>query len=201
MNPASMNPAGMNPAGMGQADRDQAGQEAFSIPALPAELLDRPLDYLAADHERHRAVCAFLKRVVREGAIRGASAGAVAGFLNKEFPLHLADEHDALYPALVKRSRDDEDFVAALQRIAAAQDAAVASLTPVVSGLKAVSALPAARLTPQLAQALDEYVREEEQRLAFENAVILRIADVRLRKSDIEAIRGDMKARRGVGGR
>ncbi|HUN12774.1 MAG TPA: hemerythrin domain-containing protein, partial [Rhabdaerophilum sp.] len=148
MNPASMNPAGMNPAGMGQADRDQAGQEAFSIPALPAELLDRPLDYLAADHERHRAVCAFLKRVVRDGAIRGA----VAGFLNKEFPLHLADEHGALYPALVRRSRDDEDFVAALQRIAAAQDAAVASLTPVVSGLKAVSALPAARLTPQLAQ-------------------------------------------------
>lgn len=184
----------MNPAKTGNIE-----QESFSVPPLPAELLERPLDYLAADHERHRAVCAFLKRVVREGAIQGTSAGAIAGFLNTEFPLHLADEHDALYPALVRRSRDDVEFVAALQRIAAAHDAAVTSLSPLVSGLKAVSTLPAARLSPQLAQALEEYVREEEKRLAFENAVILRIADVRLRKSDIEAIRGDMKARRGVG--
>lgn len=183
----------MNPANISKGE-----QETFSVPSLPAELLERPLDYLAADHERHRAVCAFLRRVVKDGAIQGASAGAVAGFLNKEFPLHLADEHDALYPALVRRSRDDMEFVAALQRVAAAHDAAVASLSPVVSGLKAVSSLPAARLSPQLAQALDDYVREEEKRLAFENAVILRIADVRLRKSDIEAIRGDMKARRGI---
>lgn len=183
----------MNPAKPGRTE-----PEAFFIPPLPADLLERPLDYLAADHDRHRAVCAFLKRVVREGAIQGTSAGAVAGFLREEFPLHLADEHDALYPALVKRSRDDVEFVAALERIAAAHDAAVASLSSVVSGLKAVSTLPSARLSSHLAQALENYVREEEKRLAFESAVILRIADVRLRKSDIDAIRGDMKARRGV---
>lgn len=177
----------------------KAEPAGFSVPSLPAELLDRPLDYLAADHERHRAVCAFLRRVLREGEIQGASASAVAAFLNKEFPLHLADEHEALYPALVRRSRDDVEFVAALQRIATAHDAAGAGLAELVSALKAVSTLPAARLSSHLARVLEDYVREEEKRLAFENGVILRIADVRLRRSDIESIRRDMQTRRGMG--
>jgi hypothetical protein len=170
----------------------------FVVPVLPAGLLDKPLDYIVADHDRHRAVCAYLKRVARWGAIDRASALDIAEFLNEDFRLHLLDESVSLYPALCRRSPDDTEFVRSIRTMEEFHSRSNETLKTLVPELRGLGAGASARISSEFSAALLDYARSEDQSLAFENAVIMVIAGVRLKKNDIEAIRTEMKRRRGM---
>ncbi len=61
-----------------------------------------------------------------------------------------------------------------------------------------MSAKKRVRMSGELSDLISEYAKKEHENLAYENAVIMSIAEVRLKKSDIAKIRMSMKLRRGV---
>lgn len=169
----------------------------FSVPALPPELLDLPLEYLIADHDRHRAVCAYLRQVARDEKIDGTSAREIARFLRDELKPHFEDERLLLYPTLRSRSADDLDFIRSLQEVEACHTGSEAFIDDLVDRLGSLPAHDLSPISHELSERLTAYVEREHQSLMFENAVIMVIAEVRLRKNDIEKLRIAMKTRRG----
>lgn len=170
----------------------------IALSALPAGLLEKPLDYLMADHDRQRAVCAYLKQAVRLERIDRASARAISGFLAEDLKQHFDDERLALYPALISRSADDAEFTHSIRHIERVHAGSEGMVDYLIEHLQRLASRNVTHLSPEFSELLLEYARQEQQSLAFENSVILAIAGVRLKKSDLGRISADMKARRGV---
>lgn len=168
------------------------------IPELSPDLLERPLEYFIADHDRHRAICTYLKRVAREATIDGASARKLSVFLQGEMKRHFEDERLSLFPALLNRSTDDLDFVQALRKIEDFHTGSEILIDHLAVHFERIAPEGTASLSPALSELLADYAAKEHQNLAFENSVIMVIAGVRLKKGDIEKIRASMKARRGL---
>jgi hypothetical protein len=174
--------------------------ESLSIPALPDDLLETPLHYIAADHDRLRAVCAYLKRAAREGIIDGASAQRLAAFFRDDVKRHFEDERISLYPALLSRSADDAEFVQSIRKVEAFHAASAMFIDYLATHLAEIPHKDATRLPPEFSELIADYAEREYQSLAFENSVIMSIAGVRHKKGDVERMRVGMKARRGLPG-
>ncbi len=172
--------------------------DAFSMPPLSPELLERPLDYLVADHDRHRALCVHLRRVAQQEEIDGASARDISRFLKEDLKRHFEDERLSLYPALRSRSADDPEFLQSLQEIEAFHARTAPFVDDLIAQFDRLAGKNRIRLPHELSERLAEYAEREHQSLAFENGVIMVIAGVRLKKSDIEKLRNAMKTRRGL---
>lgn len=172
--------------------------EIFSLPSLSRDLLDEPLAYFAAEHERHRAVYAFLKRASHHGMIGISSALSISGFLRDELRLHFEDERLSLHPALRSRSVSDSDFIQSIQRIEQLHANSEVLAKRIGGELENMSAKNMVRMSQEFSELLADYARKEHENLVFESAVIMAIAEVRLKKADIAKIRTSMKLRRGV---
>ncbi|OYU46902.1 MAG: hypothetical protein CFE31_19300 [Rhizobiales bacterium PAR1] len=170
----------------------------IALPALSPDLLERPLDYFMADHDRQRAVCAYLKQAVRLERIDRVSARAISGFLAGDLKQHFDDERLSLYPALLSRSTDDVEFSLSIRHIERLHAGSEGMVDYLIEHLQRLAKRNVTHLSPEFSELLLEYARQEQQSLAFENSVILAIAGVRLKKSDLGRISADMKARRGM---
>lgn len=179
--------------------------EPFPIPTLPVELLETPLDYIVADHDRHRALCGYLKRVARRHRIDGESASGIARFFREDLKHHFEDERLSLFPVLRQRSSEDEEFIRSIRQIEqghAKSEAMIEEISGAMAriAMAKIASEPEAEIAEDLSGLLETYIGMEEASLAFENSVIMVIAEVRLKKSDIDRMRTGMKARRGVAG-
>lgn len=172
--------------------------EVLSIPLLSQDLLERPLEYIIAEHDRHRTVCAYLKRVTQADVIDGASAHTLSTFLRDDIKRHFEDERLSLFPALFSRSGGDLDFIQSLHKIEACHADSEIFIDQLADALDQISPGTSTPLSPDFSRLLMEYAALEHQNLAFENSVIMVIAEVRLKKADIEKIRAEMKMRRRI---
>jgi acyl-homoserine lactone acylase PvdQ len=168
------------------------------VPVLAQALLARPLEYIAADHERHRAVCEYLAKAAEAAAIDSVSAKRIARFLTDDLHHHFEDERLSLHPLLRQRSLGDDDFIHALLRIEEAHAISETAIDDISAELTHLSHQPTARLSDKFCASLREYALRERENLAFENAVIRVISEVRLKKSDIGRMSAEMKLRRGA---
>lgn len=163
---------------------------------VPASLLKRPIDYIQADHDRQRIVCATLRRFAASGEADAAAGRIVARFLTVDVVLNHADESEDVYPALRRR------FIAAdeLDRTLGHLDTDHAALQDVLGRIAAALAPLESGPTVQLSRAeaglLDEFASEQHRHLAVENAIVLPIARVRLLPDDLAAISHTMTTRR-----
>ncbi len=170
-------------------------------PPLPLALLERPLDYFLAEHHRHRNYLACLRQAATMGAISPEDARRLFAFLATEMPLHWADEKIDFFPYLRRHALPEDGLDEVLTRLD--DDHATSALTVgrIMAGLSEVmvsrQAMPG--LEPALCAMMQAYAAGEAHHLAIENAVVLAIAGVRLRKSDLAAIATGMKARRAGG--
>jgi hypothetical protein len=81
-----------------------------SIEPLPENLFREPVDCLYADHFRLRAICDQLERLALD-EVRGSVckvARACIDYLERDLPLHIADEEDLL-PLLRSRCGPGDD--------------------------------------------------------------------------------------------
>ena len=79
-------------------------QEARS-PLRPADFKD-PIELIYRDHERIRRVCDKLNALAQDldGPVAPRLAAEVLRFLERDLPLHLADEEKDLFPLLRARA-------------------------------------------------------------------------------------------------
>ena len=167
-------------------------------PPLPATLLERPLDYLLAEHHRHRSYLAGLRYAATLAEIPRDQAARLHRFLASELPLHWADEEQDLFPVLRRLALPEDGLAEVLARLSEDHAMSEALVRTIDHGLSAL--LDADRdplpLERRLCGLMLTYTASETRHLAVENAVVLAIAGVRLRKAELHGLSAAMKARR-----
>ncbi len=164
------------------------------------EVFRAPLDFIVAEHDRQLAVCNVIERLrhnPRHGAQR-ATIEAARSYLIRDYPLHLADEEEDLFPLLQQRcpQEDSLDEVLALLR---REHAADASLHLAV--IEDLALLIVGRALDDPARAfmnLAAFGETQRRHLAWENAVVIPRAQRYLTEADHLSIGRRMAWRRGI---
>lgn len=169
-------------------------------PPPPLALIDQPLDFIQAEHLRHRAHCAMLSQFVLTRQASRADADRMIAFLTADLALHYADEDEDLFPALRRRALPEDDLGAVLARLGEDHRRQLEMAEGIAASLSRNPATETVRLDIAAVEGIQAYVASENRHLAIENAVVLTIAGVRLNRNDLKAMSRAMKARRGVGG-
>ena len=167
---------------------------------LPFHLLDRPLEYLLADHFRHRTLLAVLRRFAAERQASREEADRVTAYLLHDLPLHHADEEEDFFPAIRRRAVPEDELGALLARLNEDHRRAEALLEEIAARLSREPGANRVRFDRPDAERFQAYAASEHRHLAIENGLVLAIASVRLTRTDLRAISKGMKARRGVEG-
>lgn len=180
---------------------DRPGVRGYVIPALappPLSLLDQPLDYLLADHFRQRSLCAEFRRIAEERTVPRGAADAIAAFLMEDLERHHMDEEDALFPALRRRLRPEDDLGFILARLIEDHRHAESMRDGVVEALVSDPAADPVTLSQATAEVMAAFAAGEHRHLAVENGIVMVIARKRLTTDDLAGISQRMKASRGI---
>ncbi len=187
-------------AAQAQARDEAPARPRFSAAPCAPEAFGAPIDVLAAEHARQLALCDAMDRIVhnpRHGA-DAAEIAAIRDYLRHDFPLHVADEEDDLFPLLRRRwsAGDDPDEVYELLRREHEEDKRLGEDVRADLGV-----LIAGRAFGDPARSLmnlSAFSRIRRRHLAWENAVLLPRASAHLTAADCAELGRRMAARRGI---
>lgn len=170
-----------------------------SIEPSPPELLKEPLEFLFAEHYRHREMCKILEFLAATPTFDAALIATTDNFLRRDLALHVMDEEEDLFPLLRRRCEPEDDIEDVLVRLSAdhAMDQQLARAVLGVFAIALERQAPLATL-PGAPEALLKLARQEKGHMALENAIVLPIARRRLHATDLEALSIRLAARRGV---
>jgi len=162
-----------------------------------AGLLDSPLDFIAGDHLRTRAVCAEMQRLAQSEAVDPAETHPILDFMLRELPALIRDEDEDLLPLLVRRSEPDDDMPRMKARLEA-EHRHVMALVPAVTSAFQHLAQGAGALGGDDRDHVARFAKHMRRHLIFENAIILPFARLRLTAQDLATLRLRMRGRRGL---
>ncbi len=180
-------------------DRPEQDVPLVLTPWTP-EMFRAPLDFMVAEHGRQLAVCKVMERLrhnPRHGAQRGTME-AVRSYLIRDYPLHIADEEEDLFPLLQQRCprEDSLDEVFALLRREHAADARLH-----LAVIEDLALLIGGRALDDPARAflnLTTFGETQRRHLAWENAVVVPRAQRYLTEADHLNLGQRMAWRRGI---
>jgi iron-sulfur cluster repair protein YtfE (RIC family) len=169
------------------------------IEALPAGLVHEPLNWLFAEHYRHRQLCRLIERVGTATILLREEVEEILTFLRKDMTLHIIDEEEDLFPLLRRRCLPEDELGPLLGALSAAhrddieQTQTLSTLLEraLIEGQPPGHDLETRRL-------FTDFALHERRHIALENAVILPIARLRLTPQDLHVLSIRMAARRGV---
>ena len=159
-----------------------------------------PLDFIVAEHGRQEAVCDVMERLLhnpRHGAGR-AAIEAVRGYLIRDFPLHVADEEEDLFPLLQERCPRDDSIGEIIDLLRREHETDAWLRVAVIEDL---ALLIAGRALSDPARAfgnLATFGETQRRHLAWENAVVLPRARSYLIATDHLELGRRMAKRRGI---
>ncbi len=187
----AMSPGDAGDGGLGRSP-------APAVETAPVALLDEPLNYIFADHFRHRSVCALLRRFLGQGCAGRGEADDVARFLGRDLDLHHQDEEEDLFPALERRAHPEDALGPVLARLGEDHRRCSPLARVIAAALTVDDGRDPITLDDKARAAIRRYVDAERQHLAIENGIVLSIARVRLKPGDLANLSRSMKARRGL---
>lgn len=184
-------------------DPDQPASALFGVQLerLPDNLLLEPIEYIFADHCRQRDMCRALKTLIQNDKPSDATtiaATAILGCLQNDLALHIEDEERDLFPLLHRRAKAKDKFDDTLRLLQAEHRRDCVLAGEVVEGLKYLvqgKPLPDPHRFRTTAELLSEI---HLSHLNWENAVILKLARLRLSHADQCTMAKNMAARRGI---
>jgi len=175
---------------------ERTGHGGGDVPTNTA-LLVAPLDFICADHQRERQVCAMIDAMAAAAVLDRQGAMRVLRFLNEELNVHLRDEVEDLFPLLSQRCTDEDSIDRAISRIGTDQRAAI-RLLPDVRRAIAGCLDAGTELSVDDLAILSVFAGQLRRVLVAENAILLPIARARLTRSDLALLSAHMRARRGL---
>lgn len=165
---------------------------------LPASLLSTPLDYLLAEHHRHRVLCRLCDDMAACTTADAKMAGMIADALERELVLHMRDEEEDLFPLLRRSANSDDGIDRILDLLLRDHARDMALAASIVSGLRRLAGRPGAHLSDALRGKLETFARDQRKHVALENAIVMPLARVRISRKDIAGLARAMAARRGI---
>lgn len=172
-----------------------------SVEPLPENLFREPIDCLHADHFRLRVICDRLERLAAGGAGGETlqSSSLVLGFLETEFPRHVADEEEDLLSLLRNRGwpeRADEPAVS--DRLVQEHRHDDELRHRLIPELRRIAAGLAPEMPDKFAQTAGDFIESLSRHLAWEESTILVEARRRLTAPELETLGRRMAGRRGI---
>ena len=160
------------------------------------ELLRSPIDFIAEDHLRLRIMCAEMDRLADAAQPEPDTLADLLDYLTHELPDLLADEDMDLMPLVLQRAKPEDELPRLVGRLAQEHAEIGAHLGEIVDEMAGVS--EGAMVPDQLRDTLRRLAHEIRRHLILENAVLLPLARVRLKKRDMAALQQAMLRRRGL---
>jgi iron-sulfur cluster repair protein YtfE (RIC family) len=173
--------------------------ESLRIEPLPPELVHEPLNWLFAEHYRHRQLCQLIERVGNATVLLRDEAQEILDFLRHDMPLHVIDEEDDLFPLLRRRCQPADELDAVLGALSAEHRDDLEQARALIAGLhQALEDGQAPGRDRETRRLFTEFALHERRHIALENAVVLPIARLRLTAADLRSLSIRLAARRGV---
>ena len=169
------------------------------IEPLPPELVHEPLNWLFAEHYRHRQLCQLIERVGVATVLLREEVGEILAFLRHDMPLHVIDEEDDLFPLLRRRCQPADELDAVLGALSAEHRDDLEQARALIAALE--QALADGRPPGhdrETRRLFTDFALHERRHIALENAVVLPIARLRLTAADLRSLSVRLAARRGV---
>ncbi len=172
---------------------------AQTLEPLPERLLSEPLDFIVADHHRHRVLCHLCEILADAETFDADLAAAVAEHIETELAAHIADEEEDLFPLLKRRAKQEDEIGPVLEELSGehAEDEKLAAR--IATGLRRRIADPDLPMSAVLRRTLRAFAACERRHLAVENAIVIPLAKVRLSAQDRADLAERMMARRKAG--
>lgn len=168
------------------------------IEKLPDALIHEPLNWLFAEHYRHRQLCRLMEDMAKSATYDEATINEAIQFLGHDMPLHVLDEEEDLFPLLRRRATPDDDLEHVLGVLSGQHRGDREHIESLLAQLiKAQKDRKAPSRDVALRGSIFDFVAHERQHVALENAVVLPIARLRLQAADLEALSARLAARRG----
>jgi len=177
---------------LSNARRDDPGHEPTDL-----MLLGDPLDFIAEDHLRIRAVCETFDRIARAELPSRDRLLEAMDFLQNELPLLLNDEDQDLFGLLRQRCAPEDEIEPTLLRFRMAHAEAFQGIHGLVVLVRALHDDRRAA-TPDEASDLLAYGARLRRQMIAENAILMPLARRRLTDNDLAHMRGRMVWRRGL---
>ncbi|MEX2647435.1 MAG: hemerythrin domain-containing protein [Alphaproteobacteria bacterium] len=159
-----------------------------------------PIEFLAAEHDRQRVLCAALERLAGDVGGAGAAEAArqILDYFETKLGLHYGDEEKGLFPLLRRRAEPDDGIGTILDLLDEEHEADHVLLDRLLGPLRAIAG--GGRPTDLIGFAGDARAFSVLQRrhLAWENGTVLALARRRLSADDQRELGRGMAARRGL---
>lgn len=169
------------------------------IEPLPEDLVHEPLNWLFAEHYRHRQLCRLIERVGTATVVLQEETEEILTFLRHDMALHIIDEEEDLFPLLRRRCLPEDELGPLLGALSAEHRDDMEQMRVLTTLLE--RALTEGRPPGHDLEArrlFTDFALHERRHIALENAIILPIARLRLTPRDLRALSSRMAARRGV---
>lgn len=174
-------------------------QPVIEIESMPPELVHEPLNWLFAEHYRHRQLCKVIEHIAQSDDFDEDRIKAALHYLKTDMPLHVLDEEEDLFPLMRRRAQPDDDLERILGDLGADHHADAERVQFLIEGLKtALKNKTSPASDDVLRPLLLVFVSHERRHVALENAIVLPIARLRLTPEDLKALSRRLAARRGI---
>ncbi len=176
-------------------------KQAPAIESTPSALLAEPLNWLSAEHDRHRQYCRLIEEVALAPTVMDEATQDLLIFFHHDLPLHIRDEEEDLFALLRQRCEPEDDLERILNSLSADHRSDMDTVDTLTGHLEAALARrQPISADPEVQRQFIAFVAHERNHVALENAVILPIARLRLTQADLDRLCRRMVARRGLPG-
>lgn len=169
-----------------------------ALDPIPENLLREPVEYIYADHFRQRCLCVMLDDLMANPTDSDVTekAKAVLDYVERDLPLHIADEEQTLFPIMRKRCLPEDRIEQVLELLSDEHERDETLASALVAGLKRVAAGTASPSWDAFWRVATAFSETQRRHLSWENAVVLPLARRRLSVADMVALGQEMAARR-----
>ncbi len=168
------------------------------IEAIPENLFREPIDYLFADHYRQRIVCKHLDQIALDPGTDQVArlAEAVLGFLERDLPLHIADEEQDLFPRLRTRCEPVDQIDGILTQLFEEHARGQELGLHLSTGLRRLAEGDPSAKDDAFLKAASSFAESQRRHFALEETSVLPLARKRLLPNDLAELGRSMAARR-----
>lgn len=180
-----------SPPGMAQLDE---------IGEIPENLYREPLEVLYADHFRALVACRLLSTLAlsHEGAAAAVQAARIRLYLERDLPIHWADEEEDLFPLLRQRCAEAEKLNGLLTLLSEEHEQNGALVGVAIDYLDRLAAGEARHDAIEAREKTGLFSELQRRHLAWENSMLLPLARRWLAPEDMSGLGRRMAARHGA---
>ena len=159
-----------------------------------------PISYIHREHDLQFEICERLEALSNfpDEPIESGQLESIHHYLTVELAHHIDDEEIGLFPVLRQRCQDSQILDNILFQLTCEHDLDQSMVDPILSGIEAImnkKGLPDAR---RFANAVRGFVETQRRHLAWENKVVLPLAEAQLTQEDVQSLGKSMAVRRGL---